>query len=197
MVRGAQATFNTRAPPDRPFINRILTPDTVLGAGFKNWLLQSLPWAFYFIPERRRVRLTNGWLPPTAPWWIRDRFEGKVNLKLRTTVVSANTDGHRVTLGLQTAEGLENSMSFDHVIAGTGFALDIDRLQYLDPSLRLRILRVWRSPALSLRFESSVPGLYFLGPLSALNFGPVFRFVAGARFAAPTVSARLAASRAC
>ena len=87
-------------------------------------------------------------------------------------------------------------MSFDHVVAGTGYALDVDRLRYLDADLRLRVLRVCYSPALSLRFESSVPGLYFVGPLSALNFGPVFRFVAGARFAAPAVAARLAASRA-
>jgi FAD-dependent urate hydroxylase len=193
LVRDAQATFNTRAPPDRPLMSRMLTPDTVIGAGLKNWLIQSLPWAFYFIPERRRTRLANGWLPPTAPWWIRDRFEGKVNVQLRTTVASAKTDGHRVTLSLRTSGGSEHAMSFDHVVAGTGYALDIDRLPYLDADLRLRVLRVGRSPTLSLRFESSVPGLYFLGPLSALNFGPVFRFVAGARFAAPSVATRLAA----
>jgi hypothetical protein len=84
-------------------------------------------------------------------------------------------------------------MSFDHVIAGTGYALDVDRLSYLDADMRLRVLRIGRSPALSLRFESSVPGLYFLGPLAALNFGPIFRFVSGARFAAPVVAGRLAA----
>ena len=137
--------------------------------------------------------MASGWLPPTAPWWIRDRFEGKVNVRLRTTVVSAKTDGQQVILGMRTA-GESHSMSFDHVIAGTGYALDVDRLSYLDADLRLRVLRVGRSPALSLRFESSVRGLYFLGPLSALNFGPVFRFVAGARFAAPALAARLSAS---
>lgn len=193
LVRDSQATFNTRAAPDRSFIKRILMPDTVLGAGFKNWLLQSLPWVFYFIPRQRRTRMAGGWLPPTAPWWIRDRFEDKVKVSLRTTVVSAKTDGYQVILGMRTA-GESHSMSFDHVIAGTGYALDVDRLSYLDADLRLRILRVACSPALTLRFESSVRGLYFLGPLSALNFGPVFRFVAGARFAAPALAARLAAS---
>jgi FAD-dependent urate hydroxylase len=192
LVRDAQATFNTRAAPDRPLIKRILMPDTVLGAGLKNWLLQSLPWAFYFIPKQRRIRLANGWLPPTAPWWIRDRFEGKVTVRLRTTVVSAKTVGHQVILGLRTEGVSDYSMCFDHVVAGTGYALDVDRLSYLDAGLRLRVLRVGCSPALSLRFESSLPGLYFLGPLSALNFGPVFRFVAGARFAAPALAARLA-----
>ncbi len=192
LVRGSRVTFNTRAPPDRSLIKRILMPDTVLGAGMKNWLLQSLPWAFYFIPRQRRVRLAKGWLPPRAPWWIQDRFEGKINVKLRTTVVSAKTVDHQVTLGLRTEGVSDYSMCFDHVVAGTGYTLDVDRLSYLDAGLRLRVLRIGRSPDLSLRFESSLSGLYFLGPLTALNFGPVFRFVAGARFAAPTLAARLA-----
>jgi FAD-dependent urate hydroxylase len=192
LVRGAQATFNTRMLRQRPFMERLLAPDTVLGAGLQNWLLYSLPWAFYFIPGQRRTRIAIGYLPPTAPWWIRDRFDGKVNVKLRTTVVSAKTVGQEVILNLQTEGASEYSMSFDHVIAGTGYALDVDRLTYLDADLGRRVLRIGRSPALSLRFESSVPGLYFLGPLAALNFGPIFRFVSGARFAAPAVAARLA-----
>lgn len=196
LVRAAEATFNTQAPPDRPFIRRMLEPDTVLGAGLKNWVLQSFPWAFYFLPKERRMRMANGWLPPTAPWWIRDRFEGNVNVKLLTTVVSARSDGRRVTLNLQTEGTSKYAMSYDHVIAGTGFALDVDRLNYLDADLRRRVLRVARSPALTLRFESSVAGLYFLGPLTALNFGPVFRFVAGARFAAPSLAHRLGAAQA-
>jgi len=194
VVRAAQATFNTRAAPDRPAIKRMLMPDTVLGAGLKNWFLQSLPWAFYFIPEQRRIRLANSWLPPTAPWWIRDRFEGRVNVKLSTTAVSAKSNGQQVILDLRTATKSEYSMTFDHVVAGTGYAMDVDRLEYLEAGLRQSVARVERSPALSLWFESSVPGLHFLGPLSALNFGPVFRFVAGARFAAPTLAARLARS---
>jgi FAD-dependent urate hydroxylase len=193
LVRAAEATFNSRAPPGRSLISRILTPDTVLGAGLKNWLLQSFPWAFYFIPKQRRIKLANGWLPPTAPWWIRDRFEGNVNVKPLTAVVSAKIDHNRVCLGLRTAGGSESSTYFDHVVAGTGYQLDVDRLKYLEAGLRQRVFRVGRSPSLSLRFESSVPGLYFLGPITALNFGPVFRFIAGARFAAPLVAARLAA----
>jgi FAD-dependent urate hydroxylase len=193
LVRGAEATFTTRMLRNRSFTERLRAPDTVLGAGLKNWLLYQLPWAFYFLPRQRRTRMAIGYLPPMAPWWIRDRFEGNVNVKLRTTVVSAKTVGERVILGMQTEGESERTMSFDHVVAGTGYALDVDRLSYLDADLRLRVLRVVRSPALSLRFESSVPGLYFLGPLAALNFGPIFRFVSGARFAAPAVTARLAA----
>ncbi len=191
LLRGAQATFNRRGPRDRPLLDRIWNPDTVLGAGRKNWLLQTLPYGVYFIPERRRVRLVDNYLPPTAPWWIRDRFEGNVAVHVRTTVVGATPEGGRVRLRLRREGAPERTVVVDHVIAGTGYALDVDRLAYLDGGLRARVRRVEKAPALSLRFESSVPGLYFLGPLTALCFGPVFRFVAGARFAAPAVARRL------
>jgi FAD-dependent urate hydroxylase len=192
LVREAEATFNTRALPNRSIIERIVNPDTVLGAGFKNWLLQTLPWGVYFIPEKRRVPLVQRWLPPTAPWWIRDRVEGHVEVQVRTTVVDAKLERDRVHLVLRTEGQSARTLSVDHVIAGTGYVLDVDRLAYLDADLRQRIRRVERAPALSLSFESSVRGLYFLGPLAALNFGPVFRFVAGARFAAPAIARRLA-----
>lgn len=47
-------------------------------------------------------------------------------------------------------------------------------------------------PVLSGRFESSVPGLFFVGLAAADSFGPLMRFVAGARFAAPRVVGELA-----
>lgn len=194
LVREAEATFNTRAPRDRSLLQRVLNPDTVLGAGRKNWLLQTLPYGVYFIPERRRVRLVNGYLPPTAPWWIRDRFEGNVEVHVRTVVAGATAEAGRVRLRLRTEGAPERTAVFDHVIAGTGYALDVDRMGYLDAELRRRVRRVDRAPALNLHFESSVPGLYFVGPVTAMSFGPVFRFVSGARFAAPAIARRLSRS---
>jgi hypothetical protein len=40
-------------------------------------------------------------------------------------------------------------------------------------------------------FESSVPGLHFVGYLSAASFGPAMRFVYGCDFAARRIVARL------
>jgi hypothetical protein len=40
-------------------------------------------------------------------------------------------------------------------------------------------------------FQSSVPGLHFVGFASAFSFGPLFRFVAGAACAAPALAHRL------
>ena len=47
---------------------------------------------------------------------------------------------------------------------------------------------------LSAQFESSVPGLYFVGPMAATSFGPVMRFAAGAGFTSRTIAAHLARS---
>jgi cation diffusion facilitator CzcD-associated flavoprotein CzcO len=195
LVRQGEATFNTRVARHRPLLDRIRAPATVLGTGRKNWVLQELPYAMYFVPEARRVRMVNGWLPPTAPWWIRDRFEGNVEVHVRTTVATAEPQGDRVSLRLRREGAPDRSVAVDHVIAGTGYALDVDRLPYLTERLRRQVRRVVRAPALSLRFESSVPGLYFLGPLTAMCFGPVFRFVAGARVAAPSIARRLSGQR--
>jgi hypothetical protein len=41
-------------------------------------------------------------------------------------------------------------------------------------------------------FQSSVPGAYFLGPIAAFSFGPLFRFVCGAEYAAPALARHLA-----
>ena len=51
------------------------------------------------------------------------------------------------------------------------------------------------APIISANFESSEPGLYFIGVASAATFGPVMRFVAGAEFTVQNLSHRLASAR--
>ena len=82
----------------------------------------------------------------------------------------------------------------DHVIAATGFRVDFDRLAYIDPALRAGVARVGGSPALSAGFETSVPGLFAVGAMGAATFGPVMRFMYGAKHAAPLIARRLAAN---
>ena len=82
----------------------------------------------------------------------------------------------------------------DHVIAGTGYEVDVDRIPFLDPALCSSITRIERAPRLSRSFESSVPGLYFIGPSAAFSFGPLLRFACGAEFAAPRLARHLAHS---
>jgi hypothetical protein len=101
-------------------------------------------------------------------------------------------DGQAV-LRLRTgANSREHELIVDNVIAGTGYDLSVDRLEFLDQGLRSGIARLERAPRLNDAFETSVRGLHFIGPASAMSFGPLFRFVVGAEYTAQRVCARLA-----
>jgi hypothetical protein len=76
----------------------------------------------------------------------------------------------------------------DHVIAATGYRVNLEKLKFLSAETRSQIKTVQGSPALSSSFQSSVPGLYFVGLAAAISFGPVMRFAFGADFTAHTVS---------
>jgi FAD-dependent urate hydroxylase len=190
-VREAEAVFHGRSDRVRPILERIREPMTVLGAGRRHWVLQHFPFVVHFLPEARRIRFVQQYLGPASPWWIKDRVLGKVPIHVNSEVTAAQRTGDRVRLTVR-AEGLtKRNLEVDRVIAGTGYDIDMARLPYLDPILRERILRTDRAPSLSMSFESSVKGLYFIGPMSAMSFGPLFRFVAGADFTVRILARRL------
>jgi hypothetical protein len=80
----------------------------------------------------------------------------------------------------------------DHVIAATGYRADVSRLTFIDEALQSRVSTAEGAPVLGRHFESSVPGLYFVGAAAANSFGPLLRFAYGANFAAKRVAVRLA-----
>jgi hypothetical protein len=65
------------------------------------------------------------------------------------------------------------------VIAGTGFRIDLGRLAFLPSALRARIATLNGYPVVSRAGESTVPGLYFAGAMTAVSLGPSTRFIAG------------------
>jgi hypothetical protein len=83
----------------------------------------------------------------------------------------------------------------DHVLLATGYRVDISRYAFLAPSMLEGIERVGGFPRLNTRFESSVEGLHFVGAPAAWSFGPLFRFVAGARYAARALDRAMAERR--
>jgi hypothetical protein len=194
LVRDSEVVFHDRLATKRSLLTRLRYPMSVLGPGMKSRLMEELPLAVRLIPEPQRIRLVRGHLGPAAPWWISERVKGRVPISLQTTVIGAEPRGDGVRLTLRDAAG-ERTLDVDHVIAGTGYGSDIDRLPYLDPSLRKGIRRIESAPtapALSVNFESSVRGAYFVGPSAVFSFGPLFRFVAGAKYAAPALARHLA-----
>jgi hypothetical protein len=113
-----------------------------------------------------------------------------VSLVLGRKIVSAAESDGRVKLTLD--DGVV--LSLEHVLLATGYRVDIGRYGFLDPALLKDVNRVEGFPRLGPGFESSVPGLHFLGAPAAWSFGPLFRFVAGAEYAAPAL-ARLALAK--
>jgi hypothetical protein len=87
-----------------------------------------------------------------------------------------------------TGDGQEKELLADHVIAATGYTVDVSALRFIDRALLGAVRRVGTVPVLSRMFESSVQGLYFAGLASAGQFGPAMRFVVGARYTARTIA---------
>jgi thioredoxin reductase len=190
-VRGQEAVFHDRAPRIRPLLERIKNPTTVLGASRKSWVLQQWPLIVYRLPRERRTRFVKRYLGPASPWWIQDRVLGKVPIHVQQNLVEADTSGNCVQLTFKDGDSHTSTMEFDCVIAGTGYDVNVARLSYLEPDITRRIQCIERAPSLNSHFESSVPGLYFIGPFSFMCFGPLFRFVTGAAVAAPRLARRL------
>src|SRR5207237_9389146 len=72
----------------------------------------------------------------------------------------------------------------DHVLLGTGYRIDVTRLPVLAPELRAALRVVGGYPVLDRSYQSSIPGLHFVGAPAAWSFGPLMRFVAGTQFVA-------------
>lgn len=192
LVRDELAHFGTRLPAERSLYSRMRSPISVLGPSMKSRLLQALPFSVRFLPEQTRLNFVKHSYGPSAPWWIAPRVWGRVPIFVQTTVQGAEASGSRARLRVRESTYGERTIEVDHVIAGTGFVSDVDRLEYLDDALKRLLRRVESAPWLSVNFESSVRGAYFLGPITAFSFGPLYRFVAGAEYAAPAVARHLA-----
>jgi thioredoxin reductase len=149
------------------------------------------PWAFHYLPEGLRIRLVKTTLGPSGGYFIRDLVVGKVTTHLSQAVEKAEVQGNLVNLHLRAHDGSTKQIQCDHVIAATGYRVDLNRLSFLAEDIRAQIRTAGGAPILSSGFESSVPGLYFVGLAAANSFGPVMRFAFGAGFAARKVTQSL------
>ena len=192
LVRESTVRWNTRSPRKRSLRQRLRSPISGLGGGRKAWVLTHLPGLTHHLPAAWRTRFLKDYLPPEGAWWLRNRIENIVPVHLSTNVAEARCDATgRVALRLLVG-GNERCITVDHVVAGSGYDIDVERVAFLDPQLRAALDREAGAPRLNARFEASIPGLYFIGPLSQMSFGPLFRFVVGADHTARTIAAHLA-----
>jgi hypothetical protein len=177
----------------RPLTQRMRHPMTGLGDGWRLLFYANAPGTFHRLPERTRVRAVRTALGPAGAWWLKERVLGQVPVLTSHTVVSAEADGNRVRLRVKRNDGRVIDQTTEHLIAGTGYRVNMGRLHFLGDQLRGRLRLVAGAPALSSSFEASAPDLYFLGLASAHSFGPVMRFLNGADYSARRVVGHLLA----
>jgi FAD-dependent urate hydroxylase len=194
LVREKSILWQTRVSLKRSFWRRLRSPISGLGTGPKAWMLTNFPGVMHRVPAKWRTEFVKKHLPPEGAWWLRDRVEGMMPIQFGTAVVTAREQAGRAALELQQSkDGSRCRLVVDHVIAGSGYDIDVERLGFISRGLRCAIERLERAPKLNASFETSVSGLYFIGPASAMSFGPLFRFVVGAEYTVRVVSAHLAA----
>jgi len=192
VARRRQVRFHS--PPGRQprlLWERIRAPMSGLGPGWRSRLCTDAPLLFHRMPERFRVEVVRRHLGPAPCWWTRDQVVGKASIYLGATVAVAAARAGRVHLELTTNAG-RKTVSADHLIAATGYQVELSRLLFLGDALRGRIRTAGGAPVLSTNFESTVPGLYFVGLAAATSFGPLLRFAFGAGFTARRLSRHLA-----
>jgi len=167
----------------RSTLERILAPEASIAPGWVNWLWDHRPVLFYRFPQPWKDAY-NAMYHSGATDWLRNRVLGRVTLRERRTV--ARLDVARGRVNATISDGA--TVGADHIILATGYTVDINRLTMIHPSVRATIATDRASPVLNHWFESSVPGLYFVGLTSLRAFGPLYRFVAGCGAAARRVA---------
>jgi thioredoxin reductase len=192
ITRRSEIPFHGKMRLPRTLLDEIRWPSSGLGPGWRSRLATDAPLLFYLMPERFRLEVVRRHLGPAPGWFVKDQVVGKVPFILNTTLRQARVQDGRVHLDLLDREARPRELVVDHVIAGTGYVVDLRRLPFLDDGLQVEIRSVRHTPALSTNFESSVPGLYFVGVAAANNFGPLLRFAFGAKFTARRLSRHLA-----
>jgi cation diffusion facilitator CzcD-associated flavoprotein CzcO len=133
--------------------------------------------------RERQDRLAKRAIRPAGAAWLVPRLRD-VPLRTGVEVRSAEMSGGQVRLRL--SDGSE--AAGDHLLLGTGYRVDVARYRFLARDLVARVARVEGLPRLTHGYESTMPGLHFVGAPAAWSHGPLMRFVAGADFAARSLT---------
>ena len=192
VARASEIRFhNMPGPGPRSLWQRVRNPSSGLGPGWKSRFYTDAPWMFRYFPENVRLRVAQQHLGPAPGWPMKKRVEGKVPMLLGQTIAQAQVSNGRVRLSLISKDGQVIEHETDHVVAATGYKPDVRRLSFLGKTIGNDLRTVAHTPVLSPDFQSSVPGLYFVGIAAANHFGPMMRFAYGSDYTARRLASHL------
>ncbi|WP_029192529.1 NAD(P)-binding domain-containing protein [Paenibacillus harenae] len=158
------------------------------GGKYQEIVLRSIGNIFFSLPHFIKKKLLHiGTATVPIARFLRQYVEGKVNQHSGVTIEGVSEANGKAQLRL--SNGRKDY--FDHVIVASGYNINLDKLPFIGNNLKQSISREEGHdvfPKLHASFESSVPGLYFAGPLSAHSHGPTFRFILGLKKTAETIT---------
>ncbi|MHB8644404.1 MAG: NAD(P)-binding domain-containing protein [Thermomicrobiales bacterium] len=188
---GSGSKLHAALHSDRNPLKPLLYPSSDVGPPGLNYLVDK-PALFTKIPTRAlRGRAARRAIRPAGSGWLRPRLRD-VPITTGIAVMAAQAaPGDRLRLAL--SDGTARTV--DHALLATGYAVDIARYPFLTSELLRGLDRIAGYPRLTAGFESSVPGLHFLGAPAAESFGPLMRFVAGTGYAARGLTGAVCGSR--
>jgi len=196
IARKNSLNFNETPAEVKEFSNslwqQIKEPMSGIGPGWRYKMFGDAPWLFYRLPQRLRHRAVRRSHGPAGAWFVKDKIFNGPNLLLGHTVEGTTVEGDRVKIRLRNSKNSERELVTEHVIAATGYKVDIQKLSFLSSAIRSELETVENTPLLATSLQSSLPGLYFAGTVSSNNFGPVMRFAFGARYTARRLTRALA-----
>ena len=187
-ARGADVEVLARAPQVRwlarsarlhslpPWALHLLYSPTDVGPPGLSWVVA---WAEVFrrLPKKSQGPLAYRAIRPAGAGWLIPRLTD-VPLTTGTSVINATTENNRLRLKL--SDGGDRTV--DHALLATGYRIDVSRYEFLDPAIIAAIHHQGGYPTLHGGFESTVPGLHFVGAAAAISYSPVMRFVSGTWF---------------
>ena len=193
-AREPELQIHTKLTLPRTMLERLRCPMSGMGPGWKSLFYAGAPGLFHYLPEHFRIDQAQRHLPIAGGWFMR-KYIDNVPLHLGCRSVSAQISGNStVALQYTKLDGSKEQLDCEHIIAATGYKVDVKRIPFLDAELLSEIKLSQGMPTLSADFQSSIPGLYFVGPVSANAFGPVLKFAVGAKFAAARLSKHFAST---
>jgi FAD-dependent urate hydroxylase len=184
VMRGSQVRFlHEREWLHREkIVARLLYASPDVGPALVSHLV-ARPNLFKKLPRRMQDRLHPRSIRPAGAQWLKPRLKN-VPITCDRSLSSIEPGGSWAKVKLDDG----STRQVNHVLLATGYKVDITQYAFLAGETLDAISRTDSYPRLNSDFESTVPGLYFIGAPAAWTFGPLLRFVAGADFAATSVA---------
>jgi len=187
LVTRRPLTWTEAEPEERSPLERVLHPKAGISSDWISWGLEHFPYTFQRLPKSTKARIVQHIYGPIGAYWLKSRILGKVTLHESQQVENVKEADNHIELQLSNRKRLK----VDHIILGTGYRVDIRKLPMLHSSLIPAIRTYCGAPILNNHFESSVPGLYFVGFSSVMSCGPFYRFVVGTDAAAQRIASAM------